>query len=65
MLVRMFGNRDFSSFWNVPFATFEVPLEEKGIIGVSILKQVISTGSYAKTKHVLQSKLIPRQSSRD
>jgi LacI family transcriptional regulator len=39
-------------------------LQEMGILGVSILKQVISTGSYEKTKHVLQSKLIPRQSSR-
>jgi LacI family transcriptional regulator len=59
-----FDNRDFSSFWNVPITTFELPLQEMGILGVSILNQVISTGSYEKTKHVLQSKLIPRQSSR-
>jgi LacI family transcriptional regulator len=59
-----FDNRDFSSFWNVPITTFELPLQEMGILGVSILNQVISTGSYATTKHVLQSKLIPRQSSR-
>ncbi|WP_332445875.1 LacI family DNA-binding transcriptional regulator [Sphaerochaeta sp.] len=59
-----FDNRDFSSFWNVPITTFELPLQEMGMLGVSILNQVITTGSSAKTKHVLQSKLIPRQSSK-
>ncbi len=59
-----FDNRDFSEFWNTPITTFELPLQEMGMLGVSLLKQVINTGSYSKQKHVLQSKLIPRQSSK-
>jgi LacI family transcriptional regulator len=35
-----------------------------GMLGVSLLKQVIHTGNYSKTQHVLQSKLIPRKSSK-
>jgi len=59
-----FDNRDFSEFWNTPITTFELPLQEMGMLGVSLLKQVINTGAYSKQKHVLQSKLIPRQSSK-
>lgn len=59
-----FDNRDFSEFWNVPITTFELPLQEMGMLGVSLLKQVINTDTYSKAKHVLQSKLIPRQSSK-
>ncbi|MFA5354839.1 MAG: LacI family DNA-binding transcriptional regulator [Thermodesulfovibrionales bacterium] len=59
-----FDNRDFSEFWNIPISTFELPLQEMGMLGVSLLKQVIHTGTYTPTKHVLQSKLIPRQSSK-
>ena len=59
-----FDNRDFSEFWNTPITTFELPLQEMGMLGVSLLKQVINTGNYSKTQHVLQSKLIPRKSSK-
>ncbi|WP_293891984.1 MULTISPECIES: LacI family DNA-binding transcriptional regulator [unclassified Sphaerochaeta] len=59
-----FDNRDFSEFWNTPITTFELPLQEMGMLGVSLLKQVIHTGNYSKTQHVLQSKLIPRKSSK-
>jgi len=59
-----FDNRDFSEFWNTPITTFELPLQEMGMLGVSLLKQVIRTGIYSKSQHVLQSKLIPRQSSK-
>lgn len=59
-----FDNRDFSEFWQTPITTFELPLQEMGMLGVSLLKQVIHTGNYSKTQHVLQSKLIPRQSSK-
>lgn len=59
-----FDNRDFSEFWNTPITTFELPLQEMGMLGVSLLKQVIRTGIYSKSQHVLQSKLIPRKSSK-
>lgn len=59
-----FDNRDFSEFWNTPITTFELPLQEMGMLGVSLLKQVINTGNYSKSQHVLQSKLIPRKSSK-
>lgn len=59
-----FDNRDFSEFWNTPITTFELPLQEMGMLGVSLLKQVIHTGDYSKSQHVLQSKLIPRKSSK-
>jgi len=59
-----FDNRDFSEFWNTPITTFELPLQEMGMLGVSLLKQVIHTGIYSKSQHVLQSKLIPRKSSK-
>lgn len=59
-----FDNRDFSEFWNTPITTFELPLQEMGMLGVSLLKQVIHTGIDSKSQHVLQSKLIPRQSSK-
>lgn len=58
-----FDNRDFSEFWNVPITTFELPLQEMGMLGISLLRQVIHTGTYSKAEHVLQSKLIPRRSS--
>ena len=59
-----FDNRDFSEFWNVPITTFELPLQQMGMLGVSLLKQAIHTGMYSKSQHVLQSKLIPRKSSK-
>ena len=59
-----FDNRDFSEFWNTPITTFELPLQEMGMLGVSLLKQVIHTGYYSKSQHVLRSKLIPRKSSK-
>ena len=59
-----FDNRDFSEFWNVPITTFELPLQEMGMLGVSILKQIINTGVYHAEKRILQSKILPRESSR-
>nr|WP_319473876.1 hypothetical protein [uncultured Sphaerochaeta sp.] len=53
MLVWMFGNKDFTSSWNIPITTFELPFRKMDVLWVIILKQVIRTGSYAKTKHVL------------
>ncbi|HKM05728.1 MAG TPA: LacI family DNA-binding transcriptional regulator [Sphaerochaeta sp.] len=63
--VRVVGcdNRDFSEFWNVPITTFELPLQEMGMLGISLLKHAIQTGTYSKIQHVLQAKLIPRESS--
>ena len=58
-----FDNRDFTAFWPIPISTFEQPLQQIGILGASILKQVIHTGTYTPTTHVLQSRLIPRAST--
>lgn len=59
-----FDNRDFSSFWNIPITTFELPLQEMGMLGMSLLRNCIDTGTYIQEKRVLQSKLIPRKSTR-
>lgn len=58
-----FDNRDFSEFWRPKITTFEQPLQEMGMLGVSLVKQIIHTGHDGKTQHTLQSRLIPRESS--
>jgi LacI family transcriptional regulator len=59
-----FDNRDFSSFWNIPITTFELPLQEMGMLGMGLLRNCIDTGTYIQEKRILQPKLIPRMSTR-
>jgi len=60
-----FDNRDFSAFKPIPISTFEQPLQEMGFMAISLLRNVIDTGGQQSnsSKHVLQSRLIPRAST--
>lgn len=60
-----FDNRDFSAFKPIPISTFEQPLQEMGLLAISLLRNFIDNGqlqSYS-SRHVLQSRLIPRMST--
>jgi len=60
-----FDNRDFSAFKPIPISTFEQPLQEMGLLAISLLRNVIDTGERQSnsSKYVLQSRLIPRAST--
>ncbi len=60
-----FDNRDFSAFKPIPISTFEQPLQEMGLLAISLLRNLIDTGQQQSnsSKHVLQSRLIPRMST--
>jgi len=60
-----FDNRDFSAFRPIPISTFEQPLQDMGLMGISLLRCAIDAGGRppAAATHVLQSKLIPRAST--
>ncbi len=58
-----FDNRDFSRFWPIPITTFQQPLQDMGLLGISLLKCAIDSGSCPQAKHVLQSRLVPRAST--
>lgn len=60
-----FDNRDFSAFKPIPISTFEQPLQEMGLLAISLLRNLIDTGERQGnvSKYVLQSRLIPRAST--
>ncbi len=58
-----FDNRDFSQFWRPPISTFEIPLEQMGLLGAYKLKELISQNTVAGETIALQSKIIPRSST--
>lgn len=58
-----FDNRDFSEFWRPPISTFDIPLEQMGLIGAFKLKEIISTKSEKSEIVALQSKILPREST--
>lgn len=60
-----FDNRDFSRFWPTPITTFQQPLEDMGLLGMSLLRCIIDSGDTVTTgrRHVLQSRLVPRAST--
>ena len=62
-----FDNRDFSRFWPIPITTFQQPLQDMGLLGMSLLRCAIDSGGSLKTetKHILQSRLVPRASTMD
>lgn len=60
-----FDNRDFSAFKPIPITTFEQPLQDMGLLAISLLRNLIDAGGQqaGATRHVLQSRLIPRAST--
>ncbi len=58
-----FDNRDFSSFWRPPISTFDIPLEEMGLMGAYKLKEIIENDNSRDEIITLQSKIIPRKST--
>jgi len=60
-----FDNRDFSAFKPMPITTFEQPLQEMGLLAISLLRCAIDAGGQQDiaSKHVLQSRLLPRAST--
>lgn len=58
-----FDNRDFSSFWRPPISTFDIPLEEMGLMGAYKLKEIIENDNGRDEIITLQSKIIPRKST--
>ncbi len=58
-----FDNRDFSSFWRPAISTFDIPLEEMGLMGAYKLKEIIENDNSRDEIITLQSKIIPRKST--
>jgi DNA-binding LacI/PurR family transcriptional regulator len=58
-----FDDRDFSSFWPVPITTFRQPLEEMGVLGITLLRNEIEAKSIDRSTHKLSSQLIVREST--
>lgn len=58
-----FDNRDFARFWPTPITSFELPLQDMGFLGISMLRCAIDSGSNRPVKRVLQSRLVSREST--
>jgi DNA-binding LacI/PurR family transcriptional regulator len=58
-----FDNRDFSKFWRPSISTFDIPLEQMGLMGAFKLKELISSNTVGGEVVALQSKIIPRNST--
>ncbi|MGD1822018.1 MAG: LacI family DNA-binding transcriptional regulator [Pleomorphochaeta sp.] len=59
-----FDNRDFSKFWRPSISTFDIPLEEMGLLGAYKLKEIINNNSSSNDEIIaMQSKIIPRKST--
>ncbi|TAH56893.1 MAG: LacI family transcriptional regulator [Sphaerochaeta sp.] len=58
-----FDNRDFSEFWRPPITTFQQPLQEMGMLGMSVLHSMIAHGNAPDKLYVLEPRLITRFST--
>lgn len=58
-----FDNRDFSGFWSPSITTFQQPLQEMGLVGISVLHTMISSGNAGQRCYVLEPRLIARKST--
>ncbi len=58
-----FDNRDFSAFFSPPITTFAQPLEDMGILGVTILRDQIKTGISDTFVRKIPCRIIPRMST--
>ncbi len=58
-----FDNKYFSAIWPIPISTFKQPLEEMGQKGATLLFSLINGEDVPTTPVLLQSILIPREST--
>ena len=59
-----FDNREFSSFWNPPITTFNIPLQDIGMIGIGLLRSLIASSTTSiRRRCVMEPDLIVRRST--